>query len=519
MGHIIGLGVSNASDSTVDAVLRRCGISTNHYQGAFTGVSLARFKRIVEFARAAAPASLVLPLLVRIVVDKARSRRDVWAYFRALYEHVPALFRVVPADGVLDDGDSAGFTAADLTDSDAVENAIERVVARDTVDLASWELVACAVSQANQFKPAVALQRHSVDVGGKQVPDCVEVVVREVVEHLAFAPERNALDPARLPGAHASLVGFLDAHAHSDEPARSRAFFALCQKRLPGCAYLSESPTGVPFELAPSTATVLAAVGFLTRGAGFASARELEAHFAPLGVHARIDVERARSVVSEEAAQREVLTLRVRAQPVSLRVVLDPAHRLATAEHVRSASAPRAAGQLLDKWPAHAAFALLRSLVVDGRRLLEASSNESQVLEAMLATRWGADEFARWIPLVDGAKSVAGTAEFTKDARAREASFTALRKVSALTSERAPWREAALQFLLAQAPPMMDAVQLASALGAAADTSRLQFRCDQRNAQDVLRLRDEPPWQWLLRDPSLVRAARWARWTGGAARM
>jgi hypothetical protein len=51
-GHVLGLGLSGASAERVETTLRRCGISSNRVHGEWTGVSLARYVRLVDLLAA-----------------------------------------------------------------------------------------------------------------------------------------------------------------------------------------------------------------------------------------------------------------------------------------------------------------------------------------------------------------------------------------------------------------------------------------------------------------------------------
>ena len=137
---------------------------------------------------------------------------------------------------------------------------------------ANFEAVAAGLSQANAFKPAIKLDRHPYK-GGRRVPDCVEVVVRELLDLLLFDPHCNELDLARLPPTTVPAVvqfyrqlaggGFKGAHE------QSAAWYGLCQE-LPTCEYISTTPApaSVPYELLPTMANVMRTVGVLLGAPG-----------------------------------------------------------------------------------------------------------------------------------------------------------------------------------------------------------------------------------------------------------
>ena len=52
IGVVLGLGISRARPEYARQRLQRCGIETNRVRGEWTGVSLARYKRLVELIAA-----------------------------------------------------------------------------------------------------------------------------------------------------------------------------------------------------------------------------------------------------------------------------------------------------------------------------------------------------------------------------------------------------------------------------------------------------------------------------------
>lgn len=135
------------------------------------------------------------------------------------------------------------------------------------VDGGDVEVVAASLAAAHAFKPAVRMAYHAYD-GGPPRLDCVEVAVRELIELFIYDPTARALDAALLPPtATRALFEFYSGNSGSSghsgvrggkggggDDASSR-WFALCQG-LDGCAYLSASPRGTKYELAPNLANV-----------------------------------------------------------------------------------------------------------------------------------------------------------------------------------------------------------------------------------------------------------------------
>ena len=57
LGHLLGLGSTRAGRARVDATLADLGIASNRVRGEWTGVSLARWHRLVELLAEARAAS------------------------------------------------------------------------------------------------------------------------------------------------------------------------------------------------------------------------------------------------------------------------------------------------------------------------------------------------------------------------------------------------------------------------------------------------------------------------------
>lgn len=130
LGHIVGLAVSRAGEGDVRAALARAGIASNRVRGAWTGVSRARFVRLVRLLRDAhegSPSTPALHVLLRFLWARARGKADLLHYMAALNEHVPVV------DGALLTGDgrsaylAARFAPHEISDGAAAAAAFKSV--------------------------------------------------------------------------------------------------------------------------------------------------------------------------------------------------------------------------------------------------------------------------------------------------------------------------------------------------------------------------------------------------------
>jgi hypothetical protein len=364
LGTLVGLALQGCGDAELEAGLRGGGISTNRVDGRWTGVSMARHMRLARSVRAACHDQggkvLALPLLLRYVWERAESKRCLLDFLDAVHHNVPILSPVLSRTAEL--GCEAtrsafiasAFTSADLT-APALKAAAWAVVdpPPEAANAAPepLELLAAALSQALTFKPPIRLRRHAYVSGApREVPDCVEVVLREVFDLLLFDPETSRMDVQRLPvGCAPGLFEFYAARAdravETSGAEDSAAWFAVCQG-LDGCEYLSLAPGERPYELKPSLSNVACAAGRLLQPRGQAWQRMTDlAEFwngssvqrgrirgQKLEISERADI--SRGIAAEESLRREraQITLHPGSRH-SLDVLLDPAHNTATAAH------------------------------------------------------------------------------------------------------------------------------------------------------------------------------------------
>jgi hypothetical protein len=312
LGHLVGLAVSTDRQPFADLehMLRSIGITartTRHgyrcdVDGVETNVSLARFLRLFRLVQEALAdpthrgSSPVLPLLLRYLWQTARGKGDLLVFLDTLHSYTPVFASDGAWDGLAEDEGlrkvwlHAQLDRQDIGDPVSAEAAASRLASLVTSPCSSpfplttirdpfattatprdVEIVAACLSSAHAFKPAVRLRRHPYR-GGPPKPDCVEVVVREIVDLLLFDPATSCFDVTRLPpSANQALRAFYMQEAAESteevEATRSLQWFELCCA-LPGVGYTATSPNnGVPdYELAPSLATVSLALGQLLFG-------------------------------------------------------------------------------------------------------------------------------------------------------------------------------------------------------------------------------------------------------------
>ena len=316
------------------------------------------------------------------------------------------------------------------------------------------------------------LRRHTLPVpGAREVPDCVEISLREALDLLLWDPARGYLDAGRLPPDCApALRSFYAARpdpAISGGAADSAEWFALCQ-HLPGCEYLKEAAAGggggggepLKYELRPSLRSLARAAGALLHPGAprpWDSLADLARFWNGRGdgggdsgrvtVDLRIDA--SRGAATEEVVRREYAVIRAwppraasaagdatDAPPHSIEICLDPARYTATATHVLEGAGwlgqeARAAHSRL--WLAGSSSSSSSSCADPVLAALQAPLLGDAMLEALqrgggarggaweqavLFARWGDGDAARWAPLQEGACAInASSAEMQRAAR------------------------------------------------------------------------------------------------------
>jgi hypothetical protein len=382
LGHIAGVGMlTDAPPEAIHARLRALGISPLAKR---TGVSIARFVGLALEFRAAAAACgharelglLACPghaLASTFAWELCESREELLRYLLALAEYAPAALAESGKLARCADARAAwlrapAYSAAELADEGALADAARVLLgAREWATLdpverlrlaAAYELLAAASASTGEADgPAAVPQARYGFRGQPDRADCVEVVLRAIIDWLVWSPTRGGFDLGLLPPSALPAVRayWLELSQDASAPARwgeprlrekqlGQRWFDICAELRP-CAFLAGAPErGGVYELAPTLANVCGALTILL-GVRLDSIRALEqlparvaAPMAALSVH-----------VDRTWADREGFTLRLGHRQLS--VVLKEisnhaflAHNKVKREHMASAARVYAAG-------------------------------------------------------------------------------------------------------------------------------------------------------------------------------
>ena len=297
---VVGLTDARADSAAVRATLRgaRCSGTglTLPKLASETGVSIARFERLVELAiEADAEADGPVGALQR--PGTAFLLRHLWQRCAAgpgrpgLLEYLTELDAQFGPVLVETRADERSFEAEELRAPSVRAAATALYEGDDDGTAAAFELLACALARGGARAPPIAEHR----VGYKGHPpraDCAELVTREILNGLLWDAESQAFDTARLGDAASEALKAFYAPggmAYAGGGVASAEAFMAIASDLKGVKYLA----GVPkeqYEMAPTFANVLAALQALLRTKlPSASALERlwrEAHAAAAGAHA-----------------------------------------------------------------------------------------------------------------------------------------------------------------------------------------------------------------------------------------
>ena len=529
LGTITGLALSGAAEGDARAALRTVGVTSNRVNGAWTGVSLARYLRLIALMREAVTRggihSLAMPLIMRFVWERARDKSCLLRFLDAVHERVPGGI-LVPSMVTCENARAAFvascFTPEELSPARAREAALHSLAAvdqhADTASAEAVEIVAASLCRAHAFKPALTVLRHGYDCG-KDVPDCVEVVLREIFDLLLFDTETMRFDAGRLPARTCSpaLLAF-----YTDRPdpalaathADSEAWFDLCQN-LAGCEYLSLSPHGRQYELRPGLHNVSRVLGRLLLGDSLVSdwerIKDLENQWnrmhsqnaampktgircrAPF-VHAQERAELVRSLTSDLPKRREIALLQMGDEAQHfLEVSLEPDHNIATAiyhrrgddwadERVRSrhlevrrrlilsatCGLMQSSPTVCALWPGLLGDRMLREDASGADSHVEASAaaaamrSQSLFVTALLSARWHHTDAERWSPLEERS-NVANAS--VADAKRIALRHVELCELALHTAARSPGASILMPWLLREASTAeLEPLQIVQAL-------------------------------------------------------
>lgn len=245
LGHVLGLASATPplSDKQLNEALRNLGITTNKVNGVKTGVSLARWRRVIRLAEPVASSSnndydelaegiggqLAIAMLLRVLWERASTKACLATFLTTLDTYTPVLR---PADecshvksirqqhaidvAAAETGTGvlwrtwlrSGFNADELGASDDIEQAALTLLrlpaaptitndnGNDKIDSSSdgWEewaaaldRVAASLSQVQVAKPRLTVTKYGYQ-GLPEKPDCVEVTCREILDLLLYDP-------------------------------------------------------------------------------------------------------------------------------------------------------------------------------------------------------------------------------------------------------------------------------------------------------------------------------------------
>eukprot|EP00854_Cymbomonas_tetramitiformis_P006211 gene6211-7443_t len=249
--HLLGLALSDEPDGGIDDRLRFLGVECNRIGGVPTGVSLARFRRLIHGIRdawAEAGGEVAAALLLALVWERASTKQCLLNFLLTLHEYRPVLAQPstfqCPSDRQF--WLEAQFYLEDYTDAVGLEAASQRVLSaassREGAMGVDWaegvELLVFGLSLGHAFKPAVPAGRFRYR-GLEAKPDCVEAALRETFDLLLFDPVQQRFDPSRLPPSSTpELVGFYTRGANIDSANAGQQWFNLCSD-LPEATYLA----------------------------------------------------------------------------------------------------------------------------------------------------------------------------------------------------------------------------------------------------------------------------------------
>ena len=385
LGHILGLALADAGDQTIGRTLReQCGIETNKVHGEWTGVSMARYRRLVEhLGTGRDDAGPVIPLYLRFVWHRAKTKRGLLDFLLALDSHtaclVPAWREAVTTDPAAAEGwCRSQFTPSDTNEA-SVEAAARRILqppspepspspplpplrpsspppAAELSFARALEILAANLSDVHAFKPPNVLERHAYR-GGAPRPDCVEMLLRETLDLLLYSSESRTFEvEARLPsGASGAVRAHYERRAAGElsDADAGADWFPLAQG-LAGCKYISAAPNGDPYELHPSLSNLAGAAGVLLGQPGWRSLSALQAYWNAHAVSARaaaadsdaaelprklvVDESRSgayRPLLSDSPRSREIAKLMAEGSRFSVEFLLEVDPPIALATHGR----------------------------------------------------------------------------------------------------------------------------------------------------------------------------------------
>ena len=360
---VVGLASEQPGSSAVHAALREVECSETGLRLPSlcreTGVSIARFERLVELVAAADAELAPLPLhtgtalVLRLLWLRASSRNELWLYLRALHTRLDVLLPQAEEEEEVEAAflSAAPFGADELAEA-AVRDAVRTLLSAEqpqqpqpprqaaaaaTAAATAFETVAAALALGGSRAAPLNQGRYGFR-GQAAVADCAEVCARELLNALLWDPAAQAFDAARLPRhAAAPLRAFYaagggayleprlapteapntggrgadDARWHAGPPqygASAAAWFEMASG-LPGVPYLSGATPQTRYEVAPSLDAVVSCLGALLGEATVRTPAQLERLWREIeperGVRLRVNPAGARLYLLEPQQQQQ----------------------------------------------------------------------------------------------------------------------------------------------------------------------------------------------------------------------
>lgn len=224
LGHILGLSLSQKcldgelKSNDIDLILNNMGITCNRSNGQFTGISLARYRNIIKLLKDDFNNCnnilnyLSIPIYMRLVWEKAESKLCLLEFLLAVEESsnkqiISNKYSYLRSENSLLKNQwlNSQMNESHLN-QESVDKSLDCILLsfqennkilpldNTTINLndscnsnlsKSLEIVACCLSLTHTLKPAISLSRYSYKDGDSK-PDCVEVVLREIIDYLIF---------------------------------------------------------------------------------------------------------------------------------------------------------------------------------------------------------------------------------------------------------------------------------------------------------------------------------------------
>ncbi len=287
MGTLLGLSLSTNTDpKRIPSTMRkRHGIKSNYiHDTQWTGVSLTRWMDLVptKVRGGNKTLSLVSSIWLMALWELSNSKSDFCDFWISLEQMLPGCHILDPSNPLAqaivhdplarEEWVNEQFDESQDLSNDQVDASMDRILfpGRNSQSLEyahDLEIICAAISLNHlplEGKPACPTGYYGFD-GGSIQADCAEHTAREIVNLLLWDESKHHFDLSRLPSsASPRLVELYDESIHSLDESGA-AWFQLLSD-LPGCLYLAKSPTGRPYELAPTVSNILCALQQLLVG-------------------------------------------------------------------------------------------------------------------------------------------------------------------------------------------------------------------------------------------------------------